>query len=136
MKGCLFMKNMFKKSLAAVMAVASLAVGMVGMSASAYGGSGTFIVNGVSVIRGIDCTRTVVSAYTECNAQSCSRVYVSITGTYASTGSKSDSFSITRRKAPVNITADSGKIFSRGNSYHSATINGFSGSDTMVVYVG
>lgn len=35
MKGCLFMKKMFKKSLAAVMAVASLAVGMTGISASA-----------------------------------------------------------------------------------------------------
>lgn len=35
MKGCLFMKKMFKKSLATVMAVASLATGMVGMSASA-----------------------------------------------------------------------------------------------------
>ena len=35
MKGRLSMKNMFKRSLAAVMAVASLAVGMVGMSASA-----------------------------------------------------------------------------------------------------
>ncbi len=35
MKECLFMKNMFKRSLAAVMAVASLAVGMVGMSTNA-----------------------------------------------------------------------------------------------------
>lgn len=35
MKGRLSMKNMFKRSLAAVMAVASLAVGMVGMSANA-----------------------------------------------------------------------------------------------------
>ena len=34
MKGCLFMKNMLKKSLATVMAVASLA-GMAVMSASA-----------------------------------------------------------------------------------------------------
>lgn len=37
------MKNMLKKSLAAVMAVASLAVGMVGMSASAYSDSVYFI---------------------------------------------------------------------------------------------
>ena len=37
------MKNMLKKSLAAVMAVASLATGMVGMSASAYSDSVYFI---------------------------------------------------------------------------------------------
>lgn len=47
------MKNMFKRSLAAVIAVASLAVGMVGMSASAYGGSGSFSVNGVSANKSI-----------------------------------------------------------------------------------
>lgn len=37
------MKKIFKRSLAAVMAVASLAVGMVGMSASAYSDSVYFI---------------------------------------------------------------------------------------------
>lgn len=37
------MKNMLKKSLAAVMAVASLATGMVGMSANAYSDSVYFI---------------------------------------------------------------------------------------------
>lgn len=130
------MKKMFKRSLAAVMAVASLAVGMVGMSASAYGGSGSFSVDDVSATKSIDGSRTVISASTECNAQSCSKVYTSIKGTYASTGEKSDWFEITRGKATAKVSAESGKIFKQGNSTHKIIINGTPGSDTMVVYIG
>lgn len=130
------MKKMFKRSLAAVMAVASLAVGVVGMNASAYGGTGTFSVNGVSVTKSIDCSKTLAGSSTQCDKKSCSYVYVSMTATYASTGSEFDYFSATRGKASVNITPDSGKTFSKGDSYHSATIDGVSGSDTMVVHIG
>lgn len=130
------MKKMFKRSLAAVMAVASLAVGMVGMSASAYGGSGTFTVNHESVGKSIDGTRTVIVATTTNDLRSCSYVFTSITGTYASTGSTYDSFFVTRGTAPADVHSEDGKIFKRGNSYHTATINGVSGSDTMVVYIG
>lgn len=130
------MKKIFKKITASAMAVTALAVNMIGMGASAYGGSGSFTVNGTSVSRSIDGTRTVVYATTSCNSQNCSNVYVSVTGTYASTGSKSDSFSMTRGTAEVTVKAENNKIFSKGNSYHQATINKVTGGDSMSVYIG
>lgn len=120
------------------MAVATMAVSAVGMSASAYGGTSYFTVNGVSIEKYIDGARTAGGGHTKCNSLSCSNVHIKVIGTYASTGSKSDEFNQTRGTASVGIGADSGKIFKQVNTEHKATINGVTNNppSTMVVYIG
>lgn len=120
------MKKTFKKLAAATMAVASLAVGMVGMSASAYGGYNYETYNNVSVEKYIDCSKGVAGGHTKCDSTSCSYVLVSVTANNSSTGSKSDRFYLTRGKAEVYVTPDSGKSFSNASTSHYVTISGSS----------
>lgn len=120
------MKTTFKKIAFATMAIASLAVGMVGMSASAYGGYNYETYNNVSVEKYIDCSKSVAGGHTKCESTSCSYVYVSVTANNSSTGSKSDSFFITRGTASVYVTPDSGKSFSNASTSHYVTISGSS----------
>lgn len=73
------MKNMFKKSLAAVMAVASLAVGMTGVSASAYTSKANwslFMVKSNSSVPGQvwSCTRSF-PAYSGGYQTDCTKLY-------------------------------------------------------------
>lgn len=125
------------KLITIAMAVTTLTVGSVGISASAveprYGGSGTFTVNGVSVNKSIDGYKTTAAGSTSCNSTLCSWVYVSVSGYYNSTQCFSDYNFATRGKASVGFSAESGKEFIRVTSYHSATINGIDGNDDMSV---
>ena len=129
------MKKMFKKIVASVMAVSTLSVGTIGMNVNAYGGTDTFRVNGVLVTKSIDAYKSSASAYTECTSQKCSFVYISLTCDYSSTGSTNDYFSATRGKVRVSLASDSGKSFSKANSYHSASVSGVTGDSSMSVNV-
>lgn len=135
------MKMTFKKIAAATMAVASLAVGMVGMSASAYGGYNYETYNNVSVEKYIDCSKSVAGGHTKCDSTSCSYVLVSVTANNSSTGLKSDRFyltrGLTRGKAEVYVTPDSGKSFSNASTSHYVTISGSSKwLNCMIAYAG
>lgn len=89
-KGCLFMKKMFKKSIAAVMAVASLAVSMTGISASAASYNGarcdSKVSGGLTYYRGVGyadgSTYKVVSGYINTSG---GKVYASGGSTYMTT---------------------------------------------------
>lgn len=131
------MKMTFKKIAAATMTVASLAVGMVGMSASAYGGYNYETYNNVSVEKYIDCSKSVAGGHTKCDSTSCSYVLVSVTANISSTGSKLDRFYLTRGKAEVYVTPDSGKSFSNASTSHYVTISGSSKwLNCMIAYAG
>lgn len=118
------MKKTFKKAAAAIMAVATLAAGMVGMSASAYGGYNYETYNGVSVEKYIDCVKGSAGGHTKCNSMKCSYLYTYVIATNSSTGSKSDSFFVTRGKAEVYVTPDSGMTFKNATTSHYVTISG------------
>lgn len=70
---------------------------------------------------------------TTCNSSLCSFVYVSVKGYYTATQYLSDSNYAVRDKVPVGFPADSEREFIKVTSYHSATINGISGDDDMIV---
>lgn len=70
---------------------------------------------------------------TTCNSSLCSFVYVSVKGYYTATQYLSDSNYATRGKTSVGFPANSGREFIKVTSYHSATINGISGDDDMIV---
>ena len=120
------MTKTFKKIAASIIAVASIATGMIGMSASAYGGYNYETYNNVSVEKYIDCVKSNAGGHTKCDSTSCSYVYVSVTATNSSTGSKTDSFFITRGKASIYVQPDSGKSFSKASTSHYVTISGSS----------
>lgn len=117
------MKKTFKKAAAAIMAVATLAAGMVGMSASAYGGYNYETYNGVSVEKYIDCVKSSANAHTKCDSEDCSYVYTVLTAYHSSTGSKTDTFHITRGTAPTHLNPDSGKSFKNATTSHYVTIS-------------
>lgn len=131
------MNKTFKKIAVSIMAVTSLVVSMTSFSTSTveprYGGSSTFSVNGVSVTKSIDGYKTTAAGSKTCNSSLCSFVYVSVKGYYTATQYLSDSNYATRGKASVGFPADSGREFIKVTSYHSATINGISGDDDMIV---
>lgn len=131
------MKKTFKKAAAAIMAVATLAAGMVGMSASAYGGYNYETYNGVSVEKYIDCVKSSASAHTKCDSTKCSYLYTYAIATYSSTGSLSDSFFVTRGRAEINLIASPGKSFKNATSSHYVTISGSTKKlNDMMAYAG
>lgn len=83
------MKKMFRRSLAAVMAVASLAVGVVGMNTSAYNNSASMEIRDVSGAPGNKTSGTLTikkasdnNYYTEYSCSSYSNAaYLTVTGT-------------------------------------------------------
>ena len=130
------MKKTLKRITASILATATMAVGTVGICASAAGGWGTFTVNGVTVNKYIDVSKTAAGAISSCSASSCSYLYVSITAYHASTGSKFADDYVTRGYVSVSVTPDNGKIFSHGSSYHYAIINNVGGGSSMSASAG
>lgn len=124
------MNKTFKKIAASIMAVTTLTVSMTSIGTSTaeprYGGYNYETYNGVSVEKYIDCSKTIAGGHTKCESASCSYAYVSVTANHSSTGSKTDYFFVTRGKASVYVTPDSGKSFSNARTSHYVTISGSS----------
>lgn len=124
------MKNTFKKIAASVMAVASLAVGMTGISASAYGGSKTFTVYTFTATASIDRTTTGGSATTNCTGSTINYVYARVTVTSSNGSTLTDN---NDRKTPGSITASKNiSSCNDASSYHVArTVTGTEGNTSM-----
>lgn len=121
------MNMKFKKLAACLMATASLVTGIVGMSASAveprYGGYDNDTYKGASIEKYIDCSKSVAGGYTKCDSVNCSYVYTSVNANHSSTGSKTDNFFVTRGKASIYVTPDSGKSFRDATTSHYVTVS-------------
>lgn len=123
------MKKMFKRSLAAVMATASLAVGMVGMSASAYSNSTYFmrdagapgsagkVSESWSYKADISTTTITVSNFTRTDQTANIFAYISVGGISNAGSIQPNGGSVSKS----NITPGS-------NVYASASVSNYSGS--------
>jgi len=122
------MKKTLKKITAVVMATATMAIGIGGLSASAVGGTQSFSPSSTAAL---EVYSSQVNASTRCTGAS--YLLVQITNTYGASITSGQSYNAGYNISSVSCNGK-GNGFTGARSYHSSTKNGTSGNTSMTVY--
>lgn len=127
------MKKTLKKVMASIMAVASLATGMIGMSANAGDNSDTVHFGNCVTTNYVSCYSNSASAYAECYDSDCDKLEVYLTAYHLSYGGNSTSGSVTPRgKAVVSVTPATNNSFYKAECKSTITVDRASATSRVV----